>query len=98
MHEVAEFMEESFDVPIVHEAGIGGGGNGKVADQDSFGQLLAANTIEHRSHFSMAELARARVHVEIEAANGFAAVDHDPGFDRGIPGRHVLLLLETDVE
>ena len=85
MHEVAEFVEESFDVTVVHEAGIGGGGCGEVADENGFGQLLAADAIEHSDHFGVAELAGTGMHVEIEAADGLAAVDDDPGFDRGIP-------------
>ena len=98
VHEVTEFVEESLHVAVIHEAGIVGGGSGEVADEDGFGQLLAANAVEHRSHFGVAVLAGARVHVEIETADGLAAVDDDPGFDRGIPGGNVLFLLEADVE
>jgi len=94
VHEVAEFVEESFDVAVIHEAGVGGGGHGEIADQDSLRQLFAADAVEHRGHFGVAVLARARVHVEIEAADGLAAVDDDPGFDGGIPGGDVLFLLK----
>ena len=38
------------------------------------------------------------MHVEIEAADGLAVVDDDPGFDGRIPGGDVWLLLEADVE
>ena len=98
VHEVTEFMEESFDVAVIHEAGIGGGGHGEVADEDSFGQLFAADAVEHRRHFGVAVFAGARMHVEIEAADGLAAVDDDPGFDGGIPRGNILFLLEADVE
>ena len=98
MHEVAELVEESFHVAVVHQAGVGGSGHGKVADQDGFGQLLAADAVEHRHHFGVAVLAGARVHVEIEAADGLAVIDDDPGFDRGIPCGDVRFLLEADVE
>jgi len=77
---------------------IGGGGYGEIADEDGLGQLLAADAVEYRSHFGVAKLARARMHVEIETADGLAAVDDDPGFDGGIPGGDVLFLLKADVE
>jgi len=35
----------------------------------------------------MAEFARPRVHVEIESADHFAAIDRIPGLDAWIPGR-----------
>src|SRR5258708_22927595 len=36
VHEVAEFVEESFNVAVVHEAGVGGGGDREVADENRF--------------------------------------------------------------
>ncbi len=90
VHQVAEFVEESLHVAVIHEAGIVRSGCGKVADEDGFGKLLAADAVEHRSHFGVAVLAGARVHVEIEAADRFAVVDDDPGFDGGVPGGNVI--------
>src|SRR3984957_2113289 len=98
VHEVTEFMEEGFDVAVINETGIRGGGYGEVADEDSLGQLLAADAVEPRRHFGVAVFAGARMHVEIEAADGLAAVDDDPGFHGEIPRGNILFLLEADVE
>ncbi len=98
MHQVTEFVEESLHVAIIHEAGISRSGRWEVADEDRFRKLLAANAVEDRGHFCMAELARAGMHVEIETSDRLSAVDDEPGFNGRIPGGDILFLLKADVE
>ena len=98
VHQVAEFVKESFHVAVIHQARIASRGHRKIADQNGFRQLLATDTVKNGSHFRVAELSRTRVHVEIETPDGLSAVNHNPGLDRRIPRRHILLLLEADVK
>ena len=98
VHKVAKFVEESADVTVVHESGVGSGRCWKIADEDGFRQLLAADAIEHRRHFSVAVFAGARVHIEIKTSDGLAAVDDDPGFNGRIPGGNVFFLLKIHME
>ena len=98
VHQMAELVEERHHIAELHQPGISCGRGRKIAHQDRFRDLLAANSIENRRHLSVAKFSWTRMHIQIETADHLAVVDRIPGFDRRIPGRDVFFLAEGQVE
>src|SRR6266516_820000 len=95
---MTEFVEECEHVDIFHQSGIVRSRKRKVADEDRFRNLNAANSIQHRGHLRMAVLAGTWMHVEIKSPDCLSFIDDIPGFDTRVPCGHVLFLLERHMK
>src|SRR5580693_10341111 len=93
-----KLMEESLHVAIFHEARVLGGGPREVAYENPFRELLAADAVQQRHHLRVRELAGARMHVHVNAADDLACIDDLPGLDRRIPGRNAFLPPKLNVK
>ena len=86
VHQVAELVEEGDDVGVLQQAGIVGIACGEVADERGFRHGAAADAGDDGRGGEPFVLALARMHVEIEAADGPAAVEDLEDGDGRVPG------------
>ncbi len=70
VHEMAELVEVGDDVGVLQQGGVFVGGLREVADERCFGELLAAHAANKRALGEPLALALARVHVEVDSADG----------------------------
>ena len=81
MHQMAEFMEESHHVFKLHEPRIARRSTREITDQRAFGQMPPVDAEQNRVHAVPLVLARARVHIQIEATGHSIAVVDVPRGD-----------------